>query len=192
MDSQVFILDELNALNVHYFPTYFVLNWHILGRFSITIENINERLKTKKISRKKFAKTFEYSQLRVRKAEPVKRSKTRISIFQAATSHVRFQNENTLERRLLGLLGGVSQESEEVFRKSNGKQTGPYLVSCVSIIFIYFFLSKKGWKQLKPKIKYFSTKKKKIPSDIPKCSFSDFETEPETAFGNGKFFFLKI
>ena len=31
-------------------------------------------------------------QLRVRKAEPVERSKTRISIVQAVTSHVRFQN----------------------------------------------------------------------------------------------------
>ena len=30
--------------------------------------------------------------LRVRKAEPVERSKTRISIVQAVTSHVRFRN----------------------------------------------------------------------------------------------------
>ena len=30
--------------------------------------------------------------MRVRKAEPVERSKTRISIVQAVTSHVRFQN----------------------------------------------------------------------------------------------------
>ena len=28
--------------------------------------------------------------------------------------------------------------------------------------------------------------------DIPKWSFSDFETEPETRFGKRKFFFLKI
>ena len=39
---------------------------------------------------------------------------------------------------------------------------------------------------------FFSTKKRNIPSDIPKSSFSDFETEPETPFGNRKFFFLKI
>ena len=38
---------------------------------------------------------------------------------------------------------------------------------------------------------FFSTKQK-IPSDIPKWSFSNFETEPETPFGNQKFFFLKI
>ena len=50
----------------------------------------------------------------------------------------------TLERRLLGLLGGVSQESDKVIWKSNGKQTGPYLVSHVSIIFVNFFLIKKG------------------------------------------------
>ena len=56
-----------------------------------------------------------------------------------------------LERRLLGLLGGVSQESDKVIQKSNGKQTGPYLVSHVSIIFINFFLIKKGWQQLKYK-----------------------------------------
>ena len=31
------------------------------------------------------------------------------------------------------------------------KQTGPYLVTCVTIIFINFFLIKKGWKQLKHK-----------------------------------------
>ena len=35
-------------------------------------------------------------------------------------------------------------------------------------------------------------KNKKIPSDIPKWSFSDFEIEPETPFGNRNFFFLKI
>ena len=39
---------------------------------------------------------------------------------------------------------------------------------------------------------FFSKKKRNIPSDIPKSSFSDFETEPETPFGNRKFFFLKI
>ena len=41
-------------------------------------------------------------------------------------------------------------------------------------------------------INFFFHKKKKIPSDIPKCSFSDFKTEPETPFGNRNFFFLKI
>ena len=39
---------------------------------------------------------------------------------------------------------------------------------------------------------FFSTKKRNIPSDIPKSSFSDFETETETPFGNRKFFFLQI
>ena len=39
---------------------------------------------------------------------------------------------------------------------------------------------------------FFSTKKRNIPSDILKSSFSDFETEPETPFGNRNFFFLKI
>ena len=34
--------------------------------------------------------------------------------------------------------------------------------------------------------------KKKIPSDIPNRSFSDFETEAETPFGNRKTFFFKI
>ena len=38
----------------------------------------------------------------------------------------------------------------------------------------------------------FFSRKKKIPSDIPKWSFSDLKTEPETPFGNRKFFFLKI
>ena len=38
----------------------------------------------------------------------------------------------------------------------------------------------------------FFPQKKKIPSDIPKWSFIDFEIEPETPFGNQKFFFLKI
>ena len=38
----------------------------------------------------------------------------------------------------------------------------------------------------------FFSRKKKIPSDIPKWSFSDFNTEPETPFGNRKLFFLKI
>ena len=38
----------------------------------------------------------------------------------------------------------------------------------------------------------FFSKKKKIPSDIPKWSFIDFEIEPTTPFGNRKFFFLKI
>ena len=41
-------------------------------------------------------------------------------------------------------------------------------------------------------INSFFHKKKKNPSDIPKWSFSDFKTEPETPFGNRKFFFLKI
>ena len=39
---------------------------------------------------------------------------------------------------------------------------------------------------------FFQKKKKKIPADIPKWSFSDFETEPETLFGNRKIFFLEI
>ena len=38
-------------------------------------------------------------------------------------------------------------------------------------------------------INFFFNKKKKIPSDIPKWSFSDFETETEAPFGNRKFFF---
>ena len=41
------------------------------------------------------------------------------------------------------MLGEVSQESDKVISKSNGKQTGPYLVLCVSIIFINFSLIKK-------------------------------------------------
>ena len=41
-------------------------------------------------------------------------------------------------------------------------------------------------------INFFFHKKKKIPSDIPKWSFSDFETEAEAPFGNRYFFFLKI
>ena len=45
---------------------------------------------------------------------------------------------------------------------------------------------KKNYDQL------FFPQKKKIPSDIPKWSFSDFETESETPFGNQNFFFLKI
>ena len=32
---------------------------------------------------------------------------------------------------------------------------------------------------------------KKIPSDIPNWSFSDFETEPETPFGDRKTFFCQ-
>ena len=39
---------------------------------------------------------------------------------------------------------------------------------------------------------FLLNKKKKIPSDIPKWSFSDFETEPETPVGNGQFFFSKF
>ena len=35
----------------------------------------------------------DFRQLRVRKAEPVERSKTRISIVQAVTSHIRFRNQ---------------------------------------------------------------------------------------------------
>ena len=41
-------------------------------------------------------------------------------------------------------------------------------------------------------INFFSHKEKKIPSDLPKWSFSDFETEPETRFRESKIFFLKI
>ena len=36
---------------------------------------------------------------------------------------------------------------------------------------------------------FFPQKKKKNASDIAKWSFIDFETEPETPFGNRKFFF---
>ena len=42
-----------------------------------------------------------------------------------------------------------------------------------------------------PMINFFFQKKKN-PSDIPKWSFSDFKTEPETPFGNRKFFFWKF
>ena len=38
----------------------------------------------------------------------------------------------------------------------------------------------------------FFPQKKKIPFYIPKLPSSEFETEPETPFENGKFFFLKI
>ena len=38
---------------------------------------------------------------------------------------------------------------------------------------------------------FFPTKKK-ISSDIPKWSFSRFETERETSIGNRKFFFSKF
>ena len=38
----------------------------------------------------------------------------------------------------------------------------------------------------------FFSHKKKISSDIPKWSFSHFETEPETSIGNRKFFFSKF
>ena len=41
-------------------------------------------------------------------------------------------------------------------------------------------------------INFFFPQKKKIPSDIPKCSFSDFETEPETPFANRNFFSQKL
>ena len=41
---------------------------------------------------KKIRKISHVWQLRVRKAEPVERSKMRISVVQAVTSHVRFQN----------------------------------------------------------------------------------------------------
>ena len=41
-------------------------------------------------------------------------------------------------------------------------------------------------------IQLFFPQKKKISPDIPKWSFMVFETEPETPFGNRKFFFLKI
>ena len=40
-------------------------------------------------------------------------------------------------------------------------------------------------------INFFSPKKK-IPSDIPQWSFSDFETETETPFGNRNFVCLNI
>ena len=39
---------------------------------------------------------------------------------------------------------------------------------------------------------FLNKKKKKIPSDITKGRFRDFETEPETPFGNRKIFFFKI
>ena len=48
------------------------------------------------------------------------------------------------------------------------------------------FQAKKQYDQL------FFPQRKKIPSDIPKWSFSDFETEPEAPYGNRNFFFLKI
>ena len=38
---------------------------------------------------------------------------------------------------------------------------------------------------------FFSTKKK-IPSVIPKWSFSDFDSKPQTPFGNRQFLSLKI
>ena len=41
-------------------------------------------------------------------------------------------------------------------------------------------------------INFLLNKKKKNPSDITNRSFSVFETEPETPFGNRNFFFLKI
>ena len=41
-------------------------------------------------------------------------------------------------------------------------------------------------------INFLLKKKKKIPSDISKWSFSDFETEPETPFGYRQFFFSKF
>ena len=47
------------------------------------------------------------------------------------------------------------------------------------------FHAKKHYEQL------FFHKKKKIPSEIPKLSFSDLETKPEAPFGNQKIFFLK-
>ena len=48
------------------------------------------------------------------------------------------------------------------------------------------FHAKKHYDQL------FFPQKKKIPSEIPKWSFSDLETKPEAPYGNQKFFFLKI
>ena len=48
------------------------------------------------------------------------------------------------------------------------------------------FHAKKRYDQL------FFQQKKKIPADVPKWSFSDFETEPETPSGNRQFFLLKI
>ena len=44
----------------------------------------------------------------------------------------------------MGMLDGVSQQLDKVIEKSNGKQTGLYLVLCVSIIFINFFFIKVG------------------------------------------------
>ena len=41
-------------------------------------------------------------------------------------------------------------------------------------------------------VNFLFHKKKTNPSDIPKWSFSDYETEPETPFGNRNFIFLKI
>ena len=38
-------------------------------------------------------------------------------------------------------------------------------------------------------INFFFHKKKKNPSDIPNWSIPNFETEPETPFGNRNFFF---
>ena len=48
------------------------------------------------------------------------------------------------------------------------------------------FHAQKNYDQL------FFLQKKKIPSDIPKWSFSDVENEPEAPFRNRKFSFLKI
>ena len=41
-------------------------------------------------------------------------------------------------------------------------------------------------------INFFFSTKKKIPSDIPKWSSSDFQAKPATPFGNRQFFFLKF
>ena len=48
------------------------------------------------------------------------------------------------------------------------------------------FHAKKHYDQL------FFPQREKIPSDIPKWSFIGFEIDPETPFGNRKFFFLNI
>ena len=53
------------------------------------------------------------NKLRVRKAEPVERSNTRISIVQAVTSHVRFENQK-IEKKM----GGYSSFKKRLrFRK---------------------------------------------------------------------------
>ena len=57
----------------------------------ISIYSISGNISILKIFYEKICITFR-GHMRVRKAEPVERSKTRISIVQAVTSHVRFKN----------------------------------------------------------------------------------------------------